>query len=179
MSRPHFLIQKHDASRLHYDFRLEVEGVLKSWAIPKGFSTDPSEKRLAVQVDDHDMNAYDFEGVIAEEDYGGGVVMIWDRGEYENISRNRDHESIEMKTAHENGHIAVKLYGEKIKGGYALTRFRQEGDKSQWLLVKMNDDQADARRNPTSTESYSVVSGRSIVEIENEEKPTRAEDVDS
>lgn len=179
MSEKSFIIQKHDASRLHYDFRLEVEGVLKSWAVPKGFSTNPSEKRLAVEVEDHDMDAYEFEGVIAEGDYGGGVVMIWDRGRYENISQDKDHESVDMKTAHENGHIAVKLHGEKIKGGYALTRFREEDDSPQWLLVKMDDDHADARRNPTSTEPDSVVSGRSIDEIEEDVEPVKADDVGS
>ena len=177
MSKTRFIIQKHDASRLHYDFRLEVDGVLYSWAVPKGVSTDPSEKRLAIEVDDHAMAAYDFEGVIAEEDYGGGVVMIWERGTYENISKNKDHEPVDMKSARKNGHIAVKLHGEKIQGGYALTRFRENEDQPQWLLVKMDDDQADARRNPVSTEPDSVVSDRSIDDIEEEEDPVKSDEV--
>jgi len=176
MSNPRFIVQKHDASSLHYDFRLEVDGTLKSWAVPKGFSTDPADKRLAIQVDDHDLAAYDFEGVIPEDDYGGGTVLIWDRGTYENMSENEDGDHADMKDGLDDGHLAVKLHGEKLQGGYALTRIRN-GEKPQWLLVKIDDDQADARRNPVSTEPDSVVSGRSIDDIADEEDPTPAKDI--
>jgi len=165
-----FVIQKHDASNLHYDFRLEVEGVLKSWAIPKGPSTDPSEKRLAIPTEDHPMEYADFEGVIAEGQYGAGTVMVWDKGTYRNLQEDKE-EPVSMKESLENGHAEVWLEGEKICGGYALVRFR-EGKEPQWLLVKMDDDKADARRKPVSTEPKSVLSGRTIEEIakENQEE---------
>ncbi|MDX1680220.1 MAG: DNA polymerase ligase N-terminal domain-containing protein [Akkermansiaceae bacterium] len=170
-----FVIQKHDASQLHYDLRLEVDGVLKSWAIPKGPSTDPSEKRLAIEVDDHDMEAKDFEGRIHEDEYGGGTMLIWDRGDYDNLMADKK-DGMGMKKAHKEGHIEVYLHGEKLMGGYVLTRFREDEDKPQWLFIKMDDDEADARRNPVSTEPDSVESGRSLKEIHDEEEPVSAED---
>lgn len=159
---PVFVIQKHDATTLHYDFRLEVDGVLKSWAVPKGPSTDPSDKRLAVATEDHALNYAEFEGVIPEGEYGAGPVMIWDRGTYENINE-KDGDLRGMADSLEDGHVLVRLSGEKISGGYALQRI--DDGKDQWLLVKLDDDAADRRRNPVSTESDSVASGRSIGEI--------------
>lgn len=161
---PIFVIHKHDASRLHYDFRLEVDGALKSWAVPKGPSTDPREKRLAVMVEDHPIDYADFEGVIPESEYGAGTVMIWDRGTYENITE-KDGETIPAAKALESGHFLVRLNGEKISGGYALQRM----DGDDWLLVKTDDDKADARRNPVSTEPLSAKSGRDMDEIAEEE----------
>ena len=161
---PIFVIQKHDASQLHYDFRLEVDGALKSWAVPKGPSTDPSDKRLAVATEDHPLDYADFEGVIPDDEYGAGTVLIWDRGPYENITE-KDGEVIPAAKALDDGHLLVRLHGEKISGGYAL----QHMDGDNWLLVKMDDDEADARRNPTSTEPLSVVSGRDLDEIREEE----------
>lgn len=157
-----FVIQKHDASQLHYDFRLEIDGVLKSWAVPKGPSTDPSEKRLAVEVDDHKRSYADFEGVIPEGQYGAGTVMVWDTGSYENI---REHG---MTSCYKDGLIEVRLEGAKLRGGYALKRFRG-GNKPQWLLIKVDDDAADARRNPVSTEPHSVKTGRNLKTIREEE----------
>ena len=165
--RPIFVIQKHDASSLHYDFRLEVDSVLKSWAVPKGPSTDPSEKRLAVPTEDHPLKYADFEGVIPEDSYGGGTVMVWDRGSYHNLKDGDDPSVAEQI---EDGHVTVRLEGEKVRGGYALTR-TGKGDDERWLLVKMDDEEADARRNPTSTENDSVRSGRSMHEIAEEEAP--------
>lgn len=162
--RPHFVIQMHNASQLHYDFRLEVDGTLKSWAVPKGPSTDPREKRLAVATEDHPLDYADFEGVIPEGQYGAGTVLIWDRGPYENITV-KDGETVPAPRALEDGHFLVRLHGEKLAGGYALQRM--EGD--DWLLVKMDDEAADARRNPTSTEPLSVVSGRDLDEIAEKE----------
>lgn len=159
---PLFVIQKHDASSLHYDFRLEVDGVLKSWAVPKGPSTDPSVKRLAIATEDHPLDYADFEGVIPEGEYGGGTVLIWDRGTFRNITE-KDDGLREMSDALEAGHLLVWLKGEKISGGYALQRI--DDDEGQWLLVKMDDEEADARRNPVSTEPESVVSGRDMEEI--------------
>lgn len=163
---PVFVIQKHDASNLHYDVRLEVGGVLKSWAVPKGPSTDPREKRLAIATEDHPLDYAEFEGVIPEGDYGGGTVLIWDRGTYQNITEKEDGLR-PMDEALAEGHALVRLDGEKISGGYALQRI--DDDKDQWLLIKMDDEDADARRNPVSTEPDSVTSGRSIDEIAKDE----------
>lgn len=163
-----FVIQKHDASHLHYDFRLAVDDALKSWAVPRGPSMDPSEKRLAVEVEDHPLDYADFEGVIPEGEYGAGTVMVWDRGEYRNLRADKDKNST-MAESHEAGLIEVWLKGDKIEGGYALKRFRG-GKKPQWLLIKMDDEKADARRNPTSTENESVKSGRTMDEIAQEEE---------
>ena len=157
-----FVIQKHDASNLHYDFRLEVGGVLKSWAVPKGPSTDPREKRLAIATEDHPLDYADFEGVIPEGEYGAGTVLIWDYGTYENITE-KENGLRPMSEALAKGHALVRLSGAKIHGGYALQR--TDDDADQWLLIKMDDDAADARRNPVSTEPASVVSGRDLDEI--------------
>ena len=156
-SRPRFVIQEHDASTRHFDFRLEVDGVLKSWS-----STDPREKRLAIRTEDHPLDYADFEGVIPQDQYGGGSVIVWDRGTYENITE-KDGGIREAGDALEQGHLLVWLEGEKLRGGYALQRFRDEED--QWLLVKMKDDGADARRNPVSSQPESVASGRTVEEV--------------
>ena len=163
---PIFVIQKHDASTLHYDFRLEIDGVLKSWAVPKGPSTDPREKRLAVETEDHPLGYADFEGVIPDDQYGGGTVLVWDTGAFENAKRD-DNGDIEKSLAEcfADGHLTVVLHGEKISGGYSLTHFRSENGKRQWLLVKMDDAQADARRNPVNTEPDSVLSDRGLADI--------------
>ena len=164
---PVFVIQKHDASSLHYDFRLQVGGVLKSWAVPKGPSTDPSEKRLALPTEDHPLDYADFEGVIPEDEYGGGTVLVWDRGPYRNLKQD---EGRSLDEQLEDGKVEVWLEGEKLRGGYALVRTGPGGgDDERWLLIKMRDDAADARRNPTSTEPDSVLTGRSLEEIAAEE----------
>jgi DNA ligase D-like protein (predicted 3'-phosphoesterase) len=166
---PAFVIQKHDASRLHYDFRLEVDGVLKSWAVPKGPSTDPREKRLAVETEDHPLDYADFEGTIPKDEYGGGTVLVWDAGTYRNLKvDDKGHEDVSMAKAFTDGHISVWLEGRKLTGGYALTRFRIERGKAQWLLVKMDDEAADRRRNPVSTQPKSVTSGKTIAQIARE-----------
>jgi DNA ligase D-like protein (predicted 3'-phosphoesterase) len=163
--RPIFVIQKHDARNLHYDFRLEVDGVLKSWAVPKGPSTDPSVKRLAMPAEDHPLEYADFEGVIPEGEYGGGTVMVWDTGPYRNLRAEKEEEDgLSMEESVDDGKIEVWLQGEKLRGGYALIR-TGKGDDARWLLIKMNDDEADARRNPISTEPKSVLSGRTLEEI--------------
>ncbi|MDW7650492.1 MAG: DNA polymerase ligase N-terminal domain-containing protein [Bacillota bacterium] len=165
-SAPVFVIQKHDAQNLHYDFRLEVDGVLKSWAVPKGPSTDPAEKRLAVPTEDHPLDYADFEGNIPEGNYGAGSVIVWDRGTYQNITE-KDGRGVSMDDAIEGGHVSVRLSGEKIHGGYALVR-TGSGDDKRWLLIKMKDDHADARRNPVSTEPKSVLSGKTVEEVAKE-----------
>ena len=162
-TEPIFVIQKHAASHLHYDFRLEVDGVLKSWAIPKGPSTDPKDKRLAVPTEDHPLSYADFEGVIPAGEYGGGTVLVWDTGVYRNLTEKKG-EAIPMGQAVAHGHVKVWLEGRKLKGGYALTRFKQGPDEA-WLLVKADDETADPHRNPVSTEPGSVLTGRTIEEI--------------
>jgi DNA ligase D-like protein (predicted 3'-phosphoesterase) len=163
-SKPIFVIQKHDARTLHYDFRLEVDGVLKSWAVPKGPSTDPSARRLAVPTEDHPLDYAGFEGVIPEGEYGAGTVMVWDRGPYRNLREKKEGDGASMDRALEEGKVEVWLDGKKLKGGYALIRTGR-GDDARWLLIKMDDKEADARRNPTSTETQSALSGRTMEEI--------------
>ena len=168
--QPIFVIQKHAARALHYDFRLEVDGVLKSWAVPKGPSTDPRDKRLAMPTEDHPLAYAGFEGVIPEGEYGGGTVMVWDAGHYRNLREDKaeDQGRATMEQSLEDGLAEVWLEGHKIRGGYGLIRTRGKGP-ARWLLVKMSDAEADARRNPTSTETLSVLSGRSMEEIAAEE----------
>lgn len=162
-SAPIFVIQQHDASTLHFDFRLEVDGALKSWAVPKGPSTDPREKRLAIPTEDHPIGYAGFEGVIPEGQYGAGTVLIWDRGEYENTTRKHG-KIVPAGKALEDGHFLFRLHGRKISGGYVLQRMGH-GEDAHWLLVKTDDAEADARRNPVSTEPESVLSGRTLKEI--------------
>jgi DNA ligase D-like protein (predicted 3'-phosphoesterase) len=168
--RPIFVIHKHDASTLHYDFRIEAEGVLKSWAVPKGPSTDTSEKRLAVPTEDHPLEYADFEGVIPEGEYGAGTVMVWDRGSYRNLKEENEEEKKKKSVAEQikDGHVTIWIEGEKISGGYALVR-TGKGKDTRWLLIKMDDEEADARRNPTSTEPKSVKTGRTLKEIRKED----------
>jgi DNA ligase D-like protein (predicted 3'-phosphoesterase) len=168
-SHPIFVIQKHDASRLHYDFRIEADGVLKSWAVPKGPSTDPREKRLAVPTEDHPLDYAGFEGVIPEDQYGAGTVMIWDRGPYRNLKKDDEGGEVPVEKSIHSGHVTIDLQGEKIKGGYALIR-TGKGKHSRWLLVKMDDEHADARRNPVSTQPESVATGRTLKQIAREEE---------
>jgi DNA ligase D-like protein (predicted 3'-phosphoesterase) len=163
---PRFVIQKHDATALHYDFRLEVDGTLRSWAVPKGPSTDPRVKRLAVQVEDHPLQYGDFEGVIGEGNYGSGAVIVWDAGTYRNLDQEQS-----MAQALDAGHAKVWLEGEKLTGGWTLQRTRG-GPKPQWLLIKRRDEGADARRNPQSTQPESVKSGRTIEQIAQDHRPT-------
>ncbi|MDT7827575.1 DNA polymerase ligase N-terminal domain-containing protein [Pricia sp. S334] len=163
---PIFVIQKHDATNLHYDFRLEIDGTLKSWSVPKGPSTDPSVKRMAIPTEDHPIEYAEFEGVIPEDQYGGGTVMIWDRGAFENIKKDDDGQSISLKKSYQMGTVEVRLKGEKLQGGYALIKMKGGKMEGNWLLIKMDDDAADARRNPISTQNESVASGRTMQEIE-------------
>lgn len=163
-----FVIQKHDAQQLHYDFRLSVEGVLASWAVPKGLSTVPNEKHLAIRTEDHPLDYADFEGVIPEGQYGGGTVMVWDIGEYEPIIESEEHKKTTQEALN-NGALKFTLKGKKLKGGYVLVRTGIRQGKEQWLIFKLDDEYADARRNPIKTEPNSILSGRSLEEIAKEE----------
>jgi DNA ligase D-like protein (predicted 3'-phosphoesterase) len=160
---PTFVIQKHHATSLHYDLRLEVAGTLRSWAVPKGPSTDPRDRRLAMEVEDHPLDYASFEGVIDEGSYGAGPVIVWDTGTYRNLSERQGQE-IPIERALREGHASVWLEGRKLRGGWSLRRIR-DGAKPQWLLVKRRDAGADARRRPTSTQPESVLSGRTIEEL--------------
>jgi DNA ligase D-like protein (predicted 3'-phosphoesterase) len=160
---PRFVIQKHAARALHYDFRLEVDGTLRSWAVPKGPSTDPREKRLAVEVEDHPLDYADFEGSIGKGNYGAGTVIVWDRGTYESLDDSKS-----MAEQIEAGHVKFRLAGEKLAGGWTLQR-THGGSKPQWLLIKRRDEEADARRNPESTQPESVKTGRTLEEVAAEE----------
>ncbi len=167
---PIFVVQEHEASTRHFGFRIEIDGVLKSWSVPKGPSTDPSEKRMAIPTEDHPVDYADFEGVILEDEYGGGTVLIWDRGPYRNLRQAGDDDGASMAEALDEGKLEVWLEGDKTRGGYALIRTgAADDDGARWLLVKMDDDEADARRKPTSTEPQSVASGRTMDEIADDE----------
>jgi bifunctional non-homologous end joining protein LigD len=162
-----FVIQKHAASHLHYDLRLELEGVMKSWAVPKGPSLDPSVKRLAMQVEDHPMEYNDFEGTIPEGEYGGGTVMLWDRGIYTpDEARENEPAAKAIRRAYRAGKISFTFHGERLHGSYALVRTsRGDEAKPQWLLIKHRDDEADESRDITTEVTTSVVSGRTMEEI--------------
>jgi bifunctional non-homologous end joining protein LigD len=156
---PRFVIQKHAASHLHYDLRLELDGVFKSWAVTKGPSLDPHDKRLAVEVEDHPLDYGDFEGTIPKGQYGGGTVMVWDRGFW-----NCD----DPQKAYRKGKLDFTLEGEKLHGGWILTRMgNREGEKrTNWLLIKHRDAFArEGRKNTVLDEDASVASGRSMDEI--------------
>ncbi len=165
-----FVVQEHQASTHHFDFRLETDGVLKSWAVPKGPSTDAREKRLAISVEDHPLDYADFEGVIPKDEYGGGSVIVWDRGTYDNITV-KDGRQQPVAQALDEGHLMVVLHGQKLCGGYALQRI--SGDEARWLLIKMRDEHADARRRPTTAQRESVLSGRSVKQVANEASSAR------
>jgi DNA ligase D-like protein (predicted 3'-phosphoesterase) len=134
------VIQNHAARTLHYDLRLEIGGVLKSWAVPKEPSRDPRVKRLAVPTEDHPLEYARFEGVIPKGEYGAGRIRIWDRGTYRNLTE-RDGKAVPAAAAYARGHLKVWLSGRKLRGGFALTRMGK-GKKARWLLVKMDDEYA-------------------------------------
>jgi DNA ligase D-like protein (predicted 3'-phosphoesterase) len=148
-----FVVQEHEATAHHFDFRLEVDGVMRSWAVPKGPSMDPTVKRFAVQVEDHEMGHNAFEGPT-----GRGGVIIWDRGSYEQGGR------VPWPEALERGHAVFVLHGEKLHGGFALQRTRG-GDKPQWLLIKRRDDHAIPGSDVVAERPQSVQSGETLAEL--------------
>ncbi|MBX3049516.1 MAG: DNA ligase D [Anaerolineales bacterium] len=159
-----FVVQKHDATRLHYDVRLEVDGVLKSWAVPEGPSTDPQVKRLAVETEDHPMEYLTFEGVIPKGQYGAGPIIVWDSGTYTNI-RGDKRKPFSMQESYEQGLIEVRLSGEKLRGAYALVRTKFRDAENSWLMVKMKDSEADPERDLVSEFPQSIKSGKTIEEL--------------
>jgi DNA ligase D-like protein (predicted 3'-phosphoesterase) len=148
-----FVVQEHQATAHHYDLRLEVDGVMRSWAVPKGPSLDPAAKRLAVQVEDHGLDHNDFEGEL-----GDGGVIVWDRGTYEQGGR------VAWPEALDRGHAVFVLHGEKLRGGFALQRTRP-GAKPQWLLIKRRDDEARPGSDIAAERPESVTSGRTLAEL--------------
>ena len=169
---PIFVVQKHDASRLHYDFRLEINGVLTSWAVPKGPSMNPADKRLAVMTEDHPLEYADFEGVIPKGQYGAGTVMVWDKGWYEPAS------GLPPDRQLARGKIDVVLHGRKLRGGFTLIRrANRSSARSQarnWLLVKHRDEYADSSWNiEAPTLNRSVLTGRTLEEIARGAAPKR------
>ena len=156
-----FVVQKHRASQLHYDFRLEHRGVMLSWAVPKGPSLDPSVKRLAMETEPHPMDYNQFEGVIPEGAYGGGTVMIWDKGVWAPIAGDRLGDETDADRQLEKGDLKFVLLGEKLQGSWVLVRTR--GGR-QWLLIKHRDEYA-SNEDLTVTKPRSVVSGRTMTEI--------------
>jgi len=148
-----FVVQEHAATAHHFDLRLEVDGAMRSWAVPKGPSMDPAVKRLAVQVEDHGMSHNDFEGPTE-----GGGVIVWDRGSYEQGGR------VPWPEALERGHAVFVLHGEKLRGGFALQRTRP-GEKPQWLLIKRRDDEAEPGSDVVAERPASVLSGKTLDEL--------------
>ncbi len=160
-----FVVQKHNATNLHYDFRLEVDGVLKSWAVPKGPSLNPADKRLAMMVEDHPFDYKDFEGIIPKGEYGGGEVIIWDNGTYHAIATEDKKESEKlMREGLAKGEIKFVLNGTKLKGEFVLVKMKGRGENA-WLLIKHRDSFA-SKDNVLDLEN-SVVSGNSIEDLKN------------
>lgn len=160
-----FVVQKHDATRLHYDFRLEMEGVLKSWAVPKGPSTDPKVKRLAMMVEDHPFDYRTFEGIIPKGEYGGGTVIVWDEGTYEPIEEIKGKKAQEKHLLEqlEAGSVKIKIHGKKLKGEFALVKTHGMGENG-WLLIKHKDEFASG--SDITEKDKSVVSGKTIEKME-------------
>jgi bifunctional non-homologous end joining protein LigD len=167
-----FVIQKHDSSRLHYDFRLQMEGVLKSWAVPKGPSTDPAVKRLAMMVEDHPYNYKDFEGIIPKGNYGAGTVIVWDYGTYHPIEefKTRKEQEKHLLKQLKAGSLKIVLHGKKVKGEWALVRTTQA--ENSWLLIKHKDKYASSTDITSKTKS--VISGKTLEQIEKSMAKTNA-----
>src|SRR3982751_4887466 len=153
-----FFVQRHDATRLHYDFRLEIDGTLKSWAVPKGPTLDPSRRNLAMMVEDHPIDYGDFEGNIPKGEYGGGSVMLWDRGTYELLGDMPALDQIKR------GDLKFRLHGGKINGDYAIVLMKGRGKGNEWLLIKKRDQYADVNWD-VEAHARSVKTGRTQEEI--------------
>ncbi|MFF8595127.1 DNA polymerase ligase N-terminal domain-containing protein [Streptomyces sp. NPDC015220] len=165
---PRFVVQIHDARRMHFDFRLQVDDVLKSWSVPKGPSDDPHDKRLAVPTEDHPLEYEHFEGVIPAGEYGGGTVIVWDRGTYEPLSHDRGGRPVAFAESLERGHATFRLHGSKLHGEYALTRFRGgRGDDAEeaWLLVRKGPGRTGGHGTPDPRRARSVRTGRTLAQV--------------
>ena len=161
-----FCVQMHDATRLHWDVRLEVDGILRSWAVPRGPSYDPAVKRLAVPTEDHPMEYLDYEGNIPSGAYGGGPSLLWDKGTYVNISHDRQGRVVALVPALDKGHVSIWFQGEKLQGGWSLTRIQDRTrDGVTWLMVKRADATADPDRDVVVESPRSVKSGLTVDEL--------------
>jgi bifunctional non-homologous end joining protein LigD len=159
-----FVVQKHSASHLHYDFRLEIDGVLKSWAIPKGPSMNPKEKRLAIMVEDHPIDYKNFEGTIPEGNYGAGTVIVWDNGTYTLADEQNEREIVKKFKANlKEGHVSFILNGKKLKGEFTLVRLKIR-QKNAWLLIKKDDQYAS--KTDVLKKNKSVISNLTLEELE-------------
>ena len=167
-----YVIQKHAASHLHFDLRLELDGVMKSWAVPKGPSLDPAVKRLAMQVEDHPIEYNRFEGTIPQGEYGGGTVMIWDRGTY-TYAGDQDDDPVEsLRRGYAKGDFKFELRGERLTGSWVLVRTRRgDARKPQWLLIKHRDEAAEPGSEVVEEYQSSVATGRTMDEISAGRKP--------
>lgn len=163
----HFVVQKHNASNLHYDFRLELKGVMPSWAVPKGPSMDPSVKHLAMKVEDHPLDYRTFEGVIQKGNYGAGQVIVWDEGYYNapGIAGKKENEK-ELEKGLKKGDLKFILHGEKLKGEFALVYMKSAKQDNAWLLIKKKDKFAS--ENDILKKDKSVISGKTIEDLNNE-----------
>jgi len=171
--KDYFVIQKHDATNLHYDLRLQVGGVLVSWAVPKGPSVNPKVKHLAIRVEDHPLAYGNFEGTIPKGEYGGGTVMVWDKGTYRNLRAGKQKGAADMEKSLREGIVEISLNGKKIKGGFNLIKTKGFGgpkssdgaSKNAWLLVKAKDEFAHARLEPAKYQPDSAKTGRTMEQI--------------
>jgi len=154
----YFCVQRHDATRLHYDFRLEIDGVLKSWAVPKGPTLDPGQRHFAAHVEDHPLDYGDFEGTIPAGNYGAGSVMLWDQGTFDLLGEVSGAEQIAR------GDLKFRLHGQKLNGDFALVHMKARGKGNEWLIIKKRDDFA-APGWDVEEHAYSVLSGRTQEEI--------------
>lgn len=161
-----FCVQRHDATRLHYDFRLEMDGVLKSWAVPKGPSLEPLAKHLAMKVEDHPLEYGGFEGNIPKGEYGGGSVMLWDRGAWELLG------DVSAQAQMDRGDFKFRLYGEKLRGEFALVLMKGRGKGNEWLLIKKKDSEAKPGWN-IEDHAASVLTGRTQEEIAKDLEPRK------
>ncbi|HJR34928.1 MAG TPA: DNA polymerase ligase N-terminal domain-containing protein [Gemmatimonadales bacterium] len=168
-----FVIQKHAARNLHFDLRLELDGVMKSWAVPKGPSLDPAVKRLAMQVEDHPVEYNSFEGTIPAGEYGGGTVMLWDRGTY--TFWEEDPEPVErLREGYAKGDFKFELRGKRLQGTWVLVRIKRGSpEKPQWLLIKHRDEFAKPGSEIVEEEVTSVATGRTMDEITAGDQPTK------
>jgi bifunctional non-homologous end joining protein LigD len=160
-----FVVQKHAASHLHFDFRLELDGVMKSWAVPKGPSPDPTVRRLAMETEDHPLEYNAFEGIIPQGEYGGGTVMIWDRGRYYADEARPGEDERVLRREYARGKLSITLEGERLRGSWALVRTRGDGRKASWLLLKHRDEHALEGGDLVAEHTTSIVSGRTLEEI--------------
>ena len=162
--RPRFVVQIHDARRMHFDFRLQVDDVLKSWSVPRGLSPDPGDRRLAVPTEDHPLAYEDFEGVIPKGEYGGGTVIVWDRGTYEPLSHDRQGRPVDFAESLERGHATFRLHGAKLRGEYVLTRFRGRDGEDAWLLMRKGRA-GPGHGTPDPRRARSVRTGRTLAQV--------------